>query len=140
MILVINTSGQEKFTIALSEDDGNLISRKIFHSHFTQAEKLLPSIDNFLQLKKSKLADLSGVVVVKGPGGFTGLRIGVMTANTLAYALKIPVVGFKIGDFRDIKDLAKKASYKLRKTRVGSMVIPFYGREPNITKPKKKLL
>lgn len=139
MILIIDTSSQERFTIALAGNDGVLVNSETQASHFTQAEKLLPTISSFLQSNKVRLPKLSGLAVVRGPGGFTSLRIGTITANTLAYALSVPVVGFKLNEFRDIKDIAKKASAKIKKAKLGTMVVPHYGQEPNITKPKNKM-
>lgn len=68
--------------IALCEtDDGN--------SH---SKNLLPFIDTALQKAGRRLQDVNGVVVSIGPGSYTGLRIGVSTAKSIAYALEIPVI------------------------------------------------
>ncbi len=50
-----------------------------------EAEKLLPQIDGLLNECGLDFADIDEVFVVKGPGSFTGLRVGVSTANTIAY-------------------------------------------------------
>lgn len=68
--------------IALCEtDDGN--------SH---SKNLLPFIDTTMQKAGRQLQDVNGVVVSIGPGSYTGLRIGVSTAKSIAYALEIPVI------------------------------------------------
>jgi len=137
MILIIDTTPEESFAIALAKSQGVLVSRKKIQGRFIQAEKLLPEIEKMLKIKKVKFTDLSGISVVKGPGGFTAVRIGVITANALAYALRIPVVGFKQNEFNSFNNLSLKSAKMLKKAKLRSMVAPHYGREPNITKPKK---
>lgn len=139
MILIINSSSIESIGIALTKNNGEVIVQKRIEALYKQAEKLLPEIDNLLAKNKISLKDLKGVMVVSGPGGFTSLRVGVITANTLGYALKIPVVGIKLSEFDSFNELVKVGLNKLKKARVGELVIPFYGREPHITKPKKRL-
>lgn len=78
-------------------------------------------------LKKAKVGqkELTGICVFLGPGSFTGLRIGISFANALSYALKIPIYGTKKPEVFDLSCPQK-------------VIIPFYGAEPKITKPKKK--
>ncbi len=140
MILIINTAVEDSFVIALANRKGILISQKKVLGKYVQAEKLLPSIDAMLKKNKVKQGDLTGIVVVKGPGGFTALRIGVITANSFSFALGLPIIDFIVGDFSDYKDLALKAATKFKKKENKKLVIPFYGREPNITKSKKNIL
>lgn len=139
MILLINTAIENKITIALASDDGDLILIKNLFCHFEQAEKLLPAIDKIIKNSKADLNDLKGLVVVSGPGGFTALRIGVITANTLAFALKIPLAGVKLSEFSSLIELAKIGLKRLKKAKTQSIVRPYYGRQPHITKPKKKI-
>jgi tRNA threonylcarbamoyladenosine biosynthesis protein TsaB len=54
--------------------------------------ELLPKIDELLNKEKIKLTELNIILVNPGPGSFTGCRIGVVTANTLAWSLDIPVI------------------------------------------------
>jgi len=139
MILVINTTDNEKIAIALIKSDGNLISEKIFSAKFQHSEKLLPEIASLLKENKVKLGSLKGIIVASGPGGFTALRIGIMTANALAFALEIPVVGVKLNELIGLKELIKFGLKKFKKVKKYSVVLPYYGREPHITKPKKKI-
>lgn len=57
------------------------------------SERLLPSIQQLLQEAHIPLTDIGGIAVSRGPGSYTGVRIGVMTAKTLAWSLEIPLVG-----------------------------------------------
>lgn len=57
----------------------------------THSERLLPLIDTILRDTGLKPQDLSGVAVAGGPGSFTGLRIGMVTAKALGQALALPL-------------------------------------------------
>lgn len=136
MILFINTAEQNKIFVALVKEN-KLKSKLELKGEFHQSKKLLPLIERLLKKNKIKLGDLSGIIVVFGPGGFTSVRIGVVTANTLGFALGIPVAGVKKIDGDNKKRLIRDGVIKLKKVRVGEIVLPFYGQEPNITKPKR---
>lgn len=58
-----------------------------------QAEHLVPMIEEALDQAGVKYADLGALAVTRGPGAFTGLRIGLSTARALALALDIPAIG-----------------------------------------------
>ena len=57
------------------------------------AEHLAPAIEYLCRELDVELARLSAIAVGLGPGLFTGLRVGVTTAKTMAQALRVPVVG-----------------------------------------------
>jgi len=52
---------------------------------------VMPMIDNILKKNNITTNDLNEIIVVNGPGSFTGVRIGVVIAKTLAYSLNIPI-------------------------------------------------
>lgn len=62
------------------------------------ARDLLPSIDKLLKAGLIDRSHIAAVAVTVGPGSFTGSRIGVTAAKTIAYALGIPVVGVNTQD------------------------------------------
>lgn len=75
--------------------------------------------------------DLKGIVFYEGPGSFTALRIGAAVANTLASQLDIPIAQ------SSGEDWIKKGLDELRRGSTNRLVLPNYGAEPNITKPRK---
>ena len=85
----------------------------------------------FLEEKTGDLRDISGIGVMKGPGSFTGLRIGLTVANTLADSLNIPIVGTTGEDWREM------ALKKLRAGENEKIVMPEYGAAAHITAPRK---
>ena len=89
LTLAINTASSET-AIALLEDD-KILDEKSWRSENNEAEKLMPAIAKFF--KKKKIEEISRVIVVKGPGSFTGLRVGVTVANTIAYLDKCELFG-----------------------------------------------
>jgi tRNA threonylcarbamoyladenosine biosynthesis protein TsaB len=91
MQLAIDTS-TDIAGIALSSG-GEVQVELTWHSQMNQTAELLPSIAHLLKQAKSKIQDIEGIVVAKGPGSFNGLRVGMSTAKGLALALGIPLVG-----------------------------------------------
>ncbi len=97
----------------------------------TLAQGLLGYISKKLHENDINFKDLDAIGVFKGPGSFTGLRIGITVLNTLASSLTIPIVG-ETGD-----DWRQKSVGAIKSGRNDEMVMPFYGSEANITKPRK---
>ncbi|MCL5795850.1 MAG: tRNA (adenosine(37)-N6)-threonylcarbamoyltransferase complex dimerization subunit type 1 TsaB [Patescibacteria group bacterium] len=93
MYLLIDTSS-EKNWLAINDGKNN-IQEISWSAYKNQSRDLLPKID--LLLKKNELAprDLKGIGVFRGPGSFTGLRVGISVANALAWSLNIPVFAIK---------------------------------------------
>lgn len=124
MILSINTTNKNKIEIALKEG-GSVLAHKEFEAKHSQAEKLLPEIEKMLKSKKIKLSAISGIEVANVSNletSFTALRIGVVTANALGYALGVPVKG------------EQGEKVKQKKPMKFDVVKPIYNKEPNIGK------
>lgn len=73
--------------------NGDLLSFQELDSGFTHAENLHGFIQSVLEDAGVGIKQLEAVAVSKGPGSYTGLRIGVSAAKGLGYALGIPVIG-----------------------------------------------
>lgn len=128
MILLLDTSTPVcKVTLI----DGNDRLDDEWHADRELAEKLLGYLEQKLADKGKTWHDLSGLGVMKGPGSFTGLRIGIAVLNTLADSLRIPIVG-------ETGDGWQEASLdRLQKGENDHIVMPEYGRAANITMPRK---
>lgn len=128
--LYIDTSQAAEIIIGLLLNGDFLVRKKIIAPR-RQSEKLLPAIDKLFFSRDLSLHDLKRVIVVNRGDSFTSLRIGVLTANALAYALRIPVVDASLIE----KAGQNKQSYKnlgLKSFSGQSIVEPVYNREANI--------
>jgi len=109
----------------------SLLSEKTWQADRQLAHGLLAQLESFLAARDIAFADLEGLFIYSGPGSFTGLRIGITTMNTMAYALDIPIVGVEGEDWRT------RAVARLCSGETDRLVLPHYGAEARITKPKK---
>lgn len=130
MILAIRTDTITA-TIATLSPTGEIIQRKEWEAGRQLSVQLPSAIDELLKNSKSEYSDLTGLIAYEGPGSFTGLRIGITIANTLAHELNMPIVG-STGE-----DWLASGVKALKSTKPGGIVMPVYGGEANITKPKK---
>lgn len=73
--------------------DGKTLSEISITGDKDQMERLMPMIDAALDEAGIKIGQIDGIAVGNGPGLFTSLRIGVVTANTLSQVLRAPVAG-----------------------------------------------
>ncbi len=138
MYLLIDTSRKEEFYIGIVSGAGKITDDKTIASRKKHEEKLLPAIDDLLQEKGRDISNIKGIICVLGPGNFTSLRIGILTANTLSYALTIPSIGFSKRDDITTKIIAQNGARALKKKSGYQLLEPVYGREPHITRPKRR--
>lgn len=125
MILFLDTS-TEKCKIWLDE---NFFEKELGRN---MARDILAFLEECLNSVSKKYEDLTGIGFFAGPGSFTGLRIGASVANTLADGLEIPIVAVKSDEnWREI------AFEGLKNGKNDKIALPFYGRDANITKPRK---
>ena len=89
-LLVLESSGLVA-SVALMEEDKMICEFTMNHKK-THSQTLLPMVDEMLKITGFNKRELDAVAISKGPGSFTGLRIGSATAKGLAQALGIPVV------------------------------------------------
>lgn len=106
------------------------------HAHEWQADRqmakgLLRFLDETAKVHGGSLQALAGIGVFRGPGSFTGIRIGAATANTLAAFGQIPVVGTTGEQWRG------RAIERLQSGQDDQLILPKYGRPARITQAKK---
>lgn len=89
-LLALETSGRAGSVAAL--DGTQLLAERTLDAARGSAATLAPAIGELLADVQWRAADVQVIGVAAGPGSFTGLRIGVMTAKTLAYALGADVI------------------------------------------------
>ncbi len=89
-ILAVDTSGMTA-SVAIGEDEKTIAQFSMNHKR-THSEKLLPMIDHVLKTALWDIGEIDLFAVAKGPGSFTGLRIGIATVKALAHANQKPVV------------------------------------------------
>jgi tRNA threonylcarbamoyladenosine biosynthesis protein TsaB len=90
-ILAIDTSNNA-LGVALFDED-RVLGEYITNMKKNHSVRIMPAIHTLLKDCDRVPADLTKIVVAKGPGSYTGVRIGVTIAKTLAWALNIPLVG-----------------------------------------------
>lgn len=127
-ILTIRTDKQEA-EIGLFNDDQQLVY-ETWQAHRELAETINKKIIDVLMAGGVRLHELGGIVAFKGPGSFTGLRIGLTVSNALAYSLQTPVVSTMGSEWKS------KGIGRLLKGQNESVAMPEYGALPNITAPK----
>jgi tRNA threonylcarbamoyladenosine biosynthesis protein TsaB len=91
LILCLETA-TTNCSVALSEDGILLALKEDNNNNYSHAEKLHVFIDEILKENNLSVADLDAIAVSKGPGSYTGLRIGVSTAKGLCFSLDIPLI------------------------------------------------
>jgi tRNA threonylcarbamoyladenosine biosynthesis protein TsaB len=90
-LLALDTS-TSAMSIAILEQ-GQLLQEAHIHADRTHSLHLMPMIQELIHAAGIRLTDISGIAVGIGPGSYTGVRIGVTAAKTLAWTLKLPIIG-----------------------------------------------
>ena len=89
-LILLDSSGLTA-SVAVTEDN-NLIAEYNVQYKKTHSQTLLPMLDELKSMVELDLKTVDAVAIAKGPGSFTGLRIGSATAKGLCQALNIPIV------------------------------------------------
>ena len=95
------------------------------------AETIHLKIKSVLTREGLRDFNLTGIGIFQGPGSFTGLRIGHSVANALAYGLNLPIVG------TSGENWVKDALRRLTSGENDKLVVPEYGAQARVTKPRK---
>lgn len=129
LVLTLRTDKPES-EIGLYQD-GTELAYETWQAHRQLAETIHHKLQELLQSHGRKWNDIEALVVYRGPGSFTGLRIGLSVANALANSYGVPIVG-ESGDQWQSHGISQLAAGKNE-----GFVVPEYGAEVHITQPKK---
>src|SRR5699024_11938034 len=88
-ILALDTAN-DVLSIAISKNNV-IVAEHTTNIQKDHSSRLMPAIVDLVEKVALKIEELDAIVVGDGPGSYTGTRIGVTTANTLAWALNIRV-------------------------------------------------
>lgn len=130
-VLLLKTSAPH-VSVGVADETRTIRAQRSWDAGRELSDTLLQHILAVCKEQNRELAALDRIVVHRGPGGFTTLRIGVATANALGYALDIPVVGVT-GPIASLEDLLLHTNDT--ETTEDVPVMPFYDRPPHITPP-----
>ena len=92
VILHIETA-TKNCSVALSKSGKRLALIEYYLENFSHSERIHGFIQEVLEEAELKMSALDAVAVSKGPGSFTGLRIGVAAAKGICFALDLPLIG-----------------------------------------------
>jgi tRNA threonylcarbamoyladenosine biosynthesis protein TsaB len=112
-------------------DEAVLVDSFKWEAHRQLAETIHQKIAHLLESNSLDWSNISGIGCFKGPGSFTGLRIGLTVANALANSSSVPIVT-EGGD-----DWDKKCVERLGNHENDHIAKPDYGRPAHITQQKK---
>jgi len=128
MILLIDTSTPVCKTYWISDTEE---TEESWQADRQLADNLIGYLREQLAKRNASWSDLTGIGVYQGPGSFTGLRIGLTVMNTIADDMSIAIVGASGDNWRTL------VRERLQAGENDELVMPLYGREANITKPRK---
>lgn len=130
MIILCLKTDQPEAYLGIYKDN-QLLKDITWQAHRELSNTIYAKLDELLGAQKLSLDEIDGIVCFKGPGSFTGLRIGLSAANALAYAKNAAVVSVEGDQWinKGLKMLLNGQNHKL--------ALPHYGAEAHITIQKK---
>ena len=129
-ILLIDTT-TSNITVSITDVD------KILFQHnenivSDMSSKILPIIDSGLKKLNIKLNDIDKIFVVNGPGSFTGIRVGVTVAKTIAWALKKEIIPISSLELMATTYTNKKYIVPMIDARRGNVFTGIYDKDLNL--------
>ena len=104
-----------------------------WQAHRELSSTILLKIDDLLSSSNLSLTEVKSLVVYRGPGSFTGLRIGISVFNTISFIMKIPLIGVTGEGWLEVglQEVSARAYYN------NEIITPEYGADAHITQPRK---
>ena len=91
--LILNIETATKVcSVSLASDGETIATKELNDENYSHSENLNLFIEHTLKVGDKTIRDLDAIAISRGPGSYTGLRIGVSTAKGLAYGLGLPII------------------------------------------------
>lgn len=136
MILALQTNMPGRLRVWLFDRRGRVRQTVQRRVRWHGAEWALRLVDQALRLEKKTIGEVTGLMVVRGPGPFSAVRTGLIIANTISQLNRLPVLGLVRAHELLTQDLATRVG-QLGKAQ-SPIIKPWYGRAPNITRAEKR--
>jgi len=108
--IFINVSGKQKGVIYFNEQE--ILFRETWDEKGREAEHVLPALQRGAATTGGTIEDVNRVIIVRGPGSFTGVRVAITVINTLGNVYpSLRVAGLTIGEFYAALDNARADAY-----------------------------
>lgn len=119
MILIIDTIDDNCWVAIYG---GRRLDKEKWQWKKDTGTEILKNINKLLKRHQLSSKNIRMILVNRGPGSFTGTRVGITVANTLAWDLDIPVIGYLKGELEDsLKNLSK-----IKQTKFSTTLLPYY--------------
>ncbi len=119
--------------ICLFDTSRNILDTFSWHWKHAEFDTLIESIDTLLKRQNIGYPEIEAIVCLVGPGGFTGIRVTTLVANTIGYSFDIPLYSVTVDEFFRFQEAPTPWILPLTKTEVLIWENP-HDTTPNITK------
>lgn len=135
--IAINSSSEPTAVAILCA--GQILAEKSWSSNRDEAAKIIPAIAALLKKSHVQFRDVEKVLVINGPGPFTGMRIGVTIANAIAWATKSKLQTATTAELLKTKgkSFGEVALQLQKKAKTVKFAKALYLKKPHITTPKR---
>ncbi len=136
-VLAFDTAASE-LSVALLKEEETLTQNTIKESG-KQSELLIPEIEKILREQKIWYQDLGLIVATKGPGSFTGTRIGLTVARVIKASTNLPLILINSDEVKnlEINSIALLGLERFRNGQTSEDLNPIYSEGPRISERKK---
>lgn len=140
MYLALNTASQPNRLSLFTKE--KVIANLSWRTHATEAKKLFVALQKFINAHHLNLQTLHGICVVNGPGSFSAVRVGVVTANVIATLLAIPLFPIDLPTLHKLQTNEHNSFGETMQRWLSTspksekIVKPLYSAPPNITHSK----